>query len=298
MASATTLTSYDKSAAVRRARAILRHHGKSYYYSTCLLPKELRAATSAVYAFVRIPDEIVDNLPQETPEEQAIIKDKIGDFLDQWRRAYQTGQSPDDILQLNAEVWHQYKIPYRHSEEFLDAMIQDTYETDYANYEELKGYMYGSAGTIGLMMSHLVGFSDEGALESATTLGYAMQLTNFLRDIDEDYQKRNRVYMPADELAQFGLSREDIANRNFTPQFREFMKFQADRAQKMYDEASVGFKLLNKRGRFGLATSSVLYSAILNKLAEQDYNPFAKRASTSFTEKLALTGKAWKLSRA
>ncbi|RYG69761.1 phytoene/squalene synthase family protein [bacterium] len=298
MASATTISSFDKPAAVKRARAILRHHGKSYYYSTCLLPKELQAATSAVYAFVRLPDEIVDNSPQETPEDLERCKAQLLEFLEDWRQAYKTGESDNDILKLNAQIWHEYKIPYRHSEEFLSAMLQDTYQTDYADYGEVEKYMYGSAGVIGLMMSHLVGFSDPEALERATKLGYGMQLTNFLRDIDEDFQLRNRVYMPADELAQFGITRDDFANRNFTPQFREFMKFQAARSHALYEEADKGIPYLHERGRFAVATASTLYRAILGKLEEQDWNPFAKRASTSLPEKIVLTGKAWKLSKA
>jgi phytoene synthase len=297
MASVTTFSSFDKSAAVKQARAILRHHGKSYYYSTCLLPRDLRAATSAVYAFVRIPDEIVDNSPQDTPEAQTRVKGQLQDFLESWRSAYETGTSDNAILQLNAQVWHDYKIPYRHSEEFLGAMLQDTYQTDYASYADLEKYMYGSAGVIGLMMSHLVGFSSDDALERAKTLGYAMQLTNCLRDIDEDCRVRNRVYMPADELAQFGLSREDIEQRRFTTQFREFMKFQAARSHRLYEEAAQGIPQLHEQGRFAVATASTLYRAILDKLEEQDWNPFIKRASTSFSEKIVLTRKAWKLSR-
>ncbi|HEX9995929.1 MAG TPA: squalene/phytoene synthase family protein, partial [Abditibacterium sp.] len=200
--------SFDRAAALRQARAILRHHGKSYYYSTRLFPRELQEATCAVYAFVRLPDEIVDNSPQSTPEELAQVQAQLNQFLENWRVAYQTGKSSDAILQLNAEIWHQYKIPYEYSESFLRAMIQDTHQTDYADYADLEGYMYGSAAVIGLMMSHLVGFEGEKTLEHAQKLGYAMQLTNFLRDIDEDFQLRNRVYMPADELAKFNLSRK------------------------------------------------------------------------------------------
>lgn len=289
---------FDRQNALRQARAILRHHGKSYYYSTCLFPRDLQNATCAVYAFVRLPDEIVDNSPQKTPEDLREVERQLQEFSDEWRRAYQTGESSHSILQLTAEAWHKYRIPYEYSEDFLRAMLQDTHQTDYATYGDLENYMYGSAAVIGLMMSHLVGFQSPKTLEHAQKLGYAMQLTNFLRDIDEDFQLRNRVYMPADELARFKLSRADIETRNFSPDFRAFMEFQAARAHALYEEANLGIPLLNKEGRFAVATASTLYRAILGKLEKEGWNPFPKRVKTSMPEKIVLTGRAWKLSRA
>lgn len=291
-------SSYDRATALRQARSILRQHGKSYYFSTCLFPRELQEATWAVYAFVRLPDEIVDNSPQDTPDDLRRIRQQLLSFLDEWRQAYKTGQSEHPILRVTAETWHRYSIPYEYSEDFMRAMIQDTEKTDYATYAELEAYMYGSAAVIGLMMSHLVGFEGAHTLEHAKKLGYAMQLTNFLRDIDEDFQTRNRVYMPADEMAQFGLSRDDIAACRFSPQFREFMQFQAKRAHQLYEDANPGIAQLNKEGRFAVAMASTLYRAILGKLEQQDFNPFAKRASTSFPHKLVLMSQARKLAKA
>lgn len=288
---------FDKAAALKQARAILRHHGKSYYYSTCLFPRELQDATCAVYAFVRLPDEIVDNSPSETPEDLANVHRELTQFGDNWRLAYQSGESENPILQLTAQTWHKYQIPYSYSEDFLRAMMQDTHQTDYATYADLENYMYGSAAVIGLMMSHLVGYNGEKTLEHAQKLGYAMQLTNFLRDIDEDFQLRNRVYMPADELKQFNLSRDDIARRRFSPEFRAFMEFQGARAHALYEEANLGIPMLNKEGRFAVATASTLYRAILGKLEQEGWNPFPKRVKTSMPEKIVLTGRAWKLSR-
>ncbi|HEX9997287.1 MAG TPA: squalene/phytoene synthase family protein, partial [Abditibacterium sp.] len=116
--------------------------------------------------------------------------------------------------------------------------------------------------------------------------------------IDEDFQLRNRVYMPADELAKFNLSRKDIETRNFSPDFRAFMEFQGARAHLLYEEANAGIKFLNAEGRFAVATASTLYRAILGKLEKENWNPFPKRVKTSMPEKIVLTGKAWKLSRA
>ena len=280
-------------AAYKKSRAILRHHGKSYYFSTCLFPRELQRATSALYAFVRLPDEIVDSSPQNTPEEIAATRGRLLDFLATWKRAYETGNSGDDVLDFAASVFHEKNVPFEYSEDFLRAMIQDTHQMRYENYADLEGYMYGSASCVGLMMSHIIGFSDAVALKYATQLGNAMQLTNFLRDIDEDYQLRGRVYLPQDEMERFGISDATVAARDFSPQFEKFMAFQIERAHNLYEESNRGIALLNPEGRFAVAMASTLYRAILDKLDAQNKNPFAKRAATN----LVLMGKARKLSR-
>ena len=287
----------DFSEAYRAARALLKHHGKSYYFSTRLFPRDLQEATCALYAFVRLPDEIVDNSPQETPAELAAVRHELLGFLGRWKVAYSEGNSGDQILDFAAHIFHQRGVPFEYSEAFLNAMIQDTEQTRYFDYEDLERYMYGSASCVGLMMSHIIGFSKPETLGYATQLGNAMQLTNFLRDIDEDYQQRGRVYMPQNELKQFGLSDEDIMARRFSPAFREFMQFQATRARRLYDEANKGIALLNKEGRFAVASASTLYRAILDKLEAQDWNPFVGRAATSGVEKVALLQRARSISQ-
>ena len=288
---------HDFTEAYRAARALLKHHGKSYYFSTRLFPRDLQEATCALYAFVRLPDEIVDNSPQETPAEIAAIKDELLEFLARWKVAYQTGDSGDQILDFAAHIFHERGVPFEYSQSFLDAMIQDTHQTRYTDYEDLERYMYGSASCVGLMMSHIIGYTKSETLGYATQLGNAMQLTNFLRDIDEDYQQRGRVYMPQDELEQFGLSDEDIAQRKFSPAFREFMQFQVARAHKLYEEANKGIGLLNKEGRFAVASASTLYRAILDKLEAQDFNPFGGRVATSSVEKIGLLRRAHAISK-
>ena len=287
----------DFSDAYRAARALLRHHGKSYYFSTRLFPRDLQEATCALYAFVRLPDEIVDNSPQSTPTEIAAVRAQLLAFLDTWKSACKDGDSGDQILDFAAHIFHQRNVPFEYSESFLNAMIQDTEQTRYADYADLENYMYGSASCVGLMMSHIIGFKATETLDHAIKLGNAMQLTNFLRDIEEDYQQRGRVYMPQDELKQFELSDEDIANKKFSPEFREFMKWQAARAHRLYDEANAGICLLEPEGRFAVSSASTLYRAILDKLEAQDWNPFAGRVATSTFEKVALLRRAHALSR-
>jgi len=276
------------------ARRLHRKHGTSYYFATRFFPPDTRLATWALYAFFRVPDEIVDNSPQKTDADVARVTEKLQAWRDQWQVAHETQKSDDPILRVASYVFHRYNIPFEYSEAFLDAMTSDLTKTEYATYAELKEYMYGSAAVVGLMMSHVIGFKDRSALGYAEKLGYAMQLTNFLRDIDEDYQERKRVYFPQDELQKFNLSNEDIAARKFSPRFKDFTQWQAARAQRLYDDSMNGVPLLEAHGRFPVRCAAALYSAILGKLEDQGWNVFAGRARTSKTEKIKLAWQARK----
>lgn len=287
----------ERNQALRQARAVLKEHGKSYYFSSCLFPKKTQQATWAVYAFVRLPDQIVDDSPQSNSADLERVSQQLRAYRVQWRAAYAGAMDADPILRLAAQTWHEYHIPFAYSESFLDAMEQDLVQSSYASYQDLQGYMYGSASVIGLMMSHIIGFSDASALPLASKLGEAMQMTNFLRDIEEDWTERGRVYMPQDEMAKFGLSSEDIAVRNFSPAFQEFMKGQAARVEMLYDEANRGIPLLNPQGRLAVAAASTLYRAVLGRLEAQQWNPFQGRAATSLAQKVCLLGRARNLSR-
>jgi len=269
----------------RICRGIQKNFGKSYYFATLFFPKEKKLATQVLYAFFRMPDEIVDNPACNDVEE---IKSSLNGWKTKWEAAYKNGGSDDPILDPSAKIFKKYDIPYSLSEAFIDAMIMDTERSRYQNYDELKEYMFGSAAAVGLMMSRIIGFSDKKALEYAEMLGYAMQLTNFLRDIREDYENRGRIYLPQDEMTRFGISENDIKEHNRSDNFKKFMRFEIDRAKQLYKEAEKGIPYLNKDGRFAVRMASVLYGAILDKIEKQDYDIFSKRAHTNIAEKVFL----------
>lgn len=267
-------------------RNIMRVHGKSYYFATSLFGDVwMKRSTWALYAFFRIPDDIVD---EHTERGADIMTRELDAYISEWRTAMQRGSSPDVRMHAIVDTFQRLDIPKEYGESFLDSMRADITKSRYATYAELENYMYGSAGVVGYMMAYVIGFADAQALEYSKTLGYAMQLTNFLRDLDADFAQLGRVYMPEDELARFGLSVEDIAQKNWSPQFREFMKFQVTRTWTLYEEGNKCLSLLNPKGRFAYRMASVLYSRILNKLEQQDYNPFVGRVSTSLGEKIYL----------
>lgn len=269
-------------------RRIQKRFGKSYYFATMFLPQEKKQATQILYAFFRMPDEIVDN---PACQDANTIKRDLLEWKDRWEQSYKMGAGSDPVQGPAAKIFRKYSIPYSYSEAFLEAMIADTEKLRYGSYEELKKYMYGSAAVVGLMMSHVIGFSDKKALEYAEMLGYAMQLTNFLRDIREDFEQRQRIYLPKDEMEKFGVSEDDIKCRRVSGNFKEFMKFEIKRARDLYSEAEKGLPMLSKDGRFAVKMASILYSAILDKIEKQGYDIFSGRAHTNIPEKLFLLAK-------
>lgn len=273
----------------QKCQAITRQFGTSYYFATQFFPRDVRLAIYAIYAFARIPDEFVDN-PENSQTSAA--RGQIEDFRDQWRHAMDQKGSDDPILLAIAETFHKYDIPRSDGEAFFDSMLQDTQKLTYADYSELEKYMYGSAGVIGLMVTRIVGYKSDDAFKHALQLGYAFQLTNFLRDIREDWDVRRRIYIPQDELERFGLTERHIADHCSDEKFRALMKFQIERNREIYREALPGIPMLSPRGRLAVRIAYVLYSAILTEIEKLDYNVFKRRARTSFSQKLRLSAKA------
>ncbi len=270
-------------------RRITKKYGTSFYFATQFFPREVREGIYAIYSFARIPDEIVDD-PNLTDHDEAVAR--LDEWATAWRRAVQDGMSEDPVLNFIAVQFRKYSIPDDICEAFLRSMFMDESKFAYANYGELEEYMYGSAGVIGLMVTRVVGYSTEDAFEYAKKLGYAFQLTNFLRDIREDYEDLGRVYMPQDELAKFGLTNADIADQNRDERFVDFMKFQIERNRQIYREALPGIKLLHWRGRLAVRVSYVLYKAILGEIERANYNVFAGRVRTNRQQKIYLSIKA------
>ncbi len=270
-------------------RQITKRYGTSFYFATQFFPRETRDGIYAIYAFARIPDEIVDD--PTCSNHRAAIK-QLTEWRQEWRDAMAAGGSDDPVMHAIVHVFKLYQIPAEDGEAFLRSMFMDEEKFEYENYSELEDYMYGSAGVIGLMVTRIVGYSTPDAFPYAIKLGYAFQLTNFLRDIREDYDGLGRIYMPKDELARFGLSVDDIAGRVRDDRFLEFMKFQIERNREVYREALPGIKLLNWRGRLAVRVSYVLYKAILNEIEEANYNVFAGRVRTNRQQKIYLSLKA------
>jgi phytoene synthase len=262
---------------------VTRSHSKTFYLTSSLLGAEARRAARALYAFCRISDDLADE-----EAENRLAK------LEAWRhRSLSEHPHRDDLIPLAwADTRTQYEIPIEYAEQLLEGVAQDLTKTRYANFDELAHYCYGVASTVGLMTMHIIGFSGPEAIPYAIKLGIALQLTNILRDVGEDWQN-GRVYLPQDELAAFNLSDGDIAKGEVTENWRAFMRFQIERNRQLYTDSMPGISMLGEQGRFAIAASAELYQGILDLIEANDYDVFTKRAYLSGREKFKRLPGIW-----
>lgn len=271
---------------LKRAHEIHRKNGKTYFFATRLFPAHIKHATSIIYAWMRIPDDWVDSRSLSVKKKETLLES----WSESWRQARQGGVTNHPIQKLALLVFEEYEIPLEWDQAFLSAMKQDLHKDRYANYEELEKYMYGSAAVVGLIMTKIIGH-EEGALYYAETNGYAMQLTNFLRDVGEDWKDRGRIYLPQDIMKKFGVTDLMIAKGEITPEFSSLMKELVHKAKSLYTKAEPGISMLHKQGRKPVLLASKLYARILDKIEDNAYDVFTKRAHTSLREKITTGAK-------
>ena len=255
------------------ARLSTAHHSKSFYLTSRLLPRDRQWATFALYAFCRYIDNLAD-VPRN--RSQGELLEELHQFEQELQRAYRTGESQHPVIQPYILVARQYGIPIEYPVDLIRGAQMDMEDVTYETFEDLYLFCYRVAGVVGLMMTHLLGYKDESAFEYAEKLGVAMQLTNILRDVQEDMQM-GRIYLPTEELNTFGVTEADIKQQRMTPAMRQLMKYQVDRAWSYYDAAQDGIPLLERNTQFAILAASRIYSGILRKIEGRDYNPFLGR---------------------
>jgi 15-cis-phytoene synthase len=270
--------------AYRHAAKVTRSHSKSFYLASSLLPEEKRSAVRALYAFCRTVDDIVDESSDYDRELQ----------LEYWRTVTHTASAPtgDLVAAAWADSLTRYHIPRHYALQLIDGVARDLKQTRYQTFHELATYCYGVASTVGLMSMYIVGFKSNEAIPHAIKLGVALQMTNILRDVGEDY-RNGRVYLPREDLLFHGISETDIELGKVTPRWRQLMKFQIDRTRQLYAESWEGMKLLDREGQLAIDAASVFYQGILDDIEKNDYNVFNRRASLSAAEKLSRIPKLW-----
>jgi phytoene synthase len=260
----------------RQCAEITRRHGTTYYWGTQLLPRERRRHVHAVYALCRRADDIVDDPAATAGRDPAEIHAELFGFADQFRNAGRSGPT-DPVLAAAAHTVRTVGIPQECFDRFFGAMAMDLTTTRYETWEDLLGYMEGSAAVIGEMMLPVLQPLGPEAIEPARALGFAFQYTNFLRDVAEDLD-RGRIYLPQEELRRFGVRPVDLGRRLVTPQWRDFLAHEIDRARSLYRVADGGLPWLPPRSARCVATARVLYSRILDRIEAADYDVFRVRA--------------------
>ncbi len=271
--------------AYEHCESITKHHSRSFYLASSLLSAEKRRAVRALYAFCRTTDDIVD-CPDCDAERS----------LAAWRHIALASEPPTDNLVAIAwaDTQQRYHIPHRYAEQLIDGVARDLHQKRYGAFEDLAAYAYGVASTVGLMSMHIIGYTGAEAIPYAIKLGVALQITNILRDVGEDW-RADRVYLPANELAQFDLGEADMARGIVDDRWRAFMQFQIDRNRRLYAEAWPGIQMLNPDGRMAIAAAGELYRDILADIEAHDYDVFSRRAHVSTAYKLmSLPGIWWR----
>ena len=186
----------------------------------------------------------------------------------------------------------EYGIPVQYAQQLIDGVAQDFVSKRYQTFEELAQYCYRVASTVGLMAMHIIGFSGSEAIPYAVKLGVALQLTNMLRDVAEDWSA-GRLYLPQEELAAFNLSESDIADGIVDDRWRDFMRFQIERNRRLYEEAIPGIAMLDPDGRFAISASAELYRAILDDIEAHDWDVFHRRSYVGTWGKLRRLPGIW-----
>ena len=290
MAPAQVEPHYDQNALQRAydyAESLTAFHSRSFHLASGLLPADKRRAVRALYAFCRVSDDIVDSPNGNADTELA-----------EWRRRALAAHPPayDPVALAWADTRRRYQIPLRYAEQLIDGVARDLHQERYETFEDLAAYSYGVASTVGLMSMHIVGFSSPEAIPYAIKLGVALQTTNILRDVGEDW-RAGRLYLPLDELEGFGLAEEDIATGRVGNRWRALMRFQIERNRQLYREARPGIAMLDADGRLAIAAAADLYGTILDDIEANDYDVFHHRAHVSTPRKLRMLPRIWWQSR-
>lgn len=267
--------------AQQATEAVIRQHSRTFHFATALLPSAARGAIRALYAFCRMTDDLVDR-------DGATQED-----LDAWRALVNLPMAEQKmpVLLYWSGVRERFGVDRRYEQELIDGVNMDLRCRRYDTWAALEDYCYHVASTVGLLSMPIIGmapgFQFEQAKPYAVRLGVALQLTNILRDVGED-AGRGRVYFPEEDLARFGLTRQDILAGVWDERFRELMRFEIARARQLYEESLPGIAMLSRAARPAVGAAALLYRAILDEIEAIDYQVHTRRAHTTGWQKLKL----------
>ncbi len=264
-------------------------HGKTYYLAALLLPAAKRPFVHALYGFARYVDDIVDMTGGRTDEERAT---ELVTWSEDFLADLDWGATSDPVSRATLDTIARWQIPHRYFADFLDSMRMDLTVTRYETFEDLRGYMWGSAAVIGLQMLPILGRASEDVrwdvLEShAIDLGIAFQLTNFIRDVAEDLQ-RGRIYLPQETLAQFGVDEDRLRRGIVDESIRGMLAWEIERTRGYYASAAPGIDLVDPTSRDCLRCALTLYSGILDEIERADYDVFSRRAHVGTPRRVAV----------
>jgi phytoene synthase len=278
--------------AYRACRELHRRHGRSYYLATLMLPAWKRRHVHALYGFARYADEIVDAAGAATAADRAAV---LRGWSDRFLAGLAGHPVDDPLLPAVLHTIAVFDLDRADFAAFLGSMAMDLTVTGYRTYDDLLGYMAGSAAAIGTMMLPILEPADPAAArEPARQLGLAFQLTNFIRDVAEDLD-RGRLYLPQEDLDRFGLTQHDLAEAAArgaaSAPIRALIEYEVRRARAHYAAAAPGVELLAPGSRACIRTAYHLYAGILDEIVRAGYDVFARRATVPNHRRLAVAAR-------
>lgn len=271
--------------------AVMRAASRNYSFASRMLPASKTHHVAALYAVLRVGDDRVDVQHTGFTSARAAIEDWQASY---WH-AFETGDSPHPVLRAYLHTAHQHGMAPELLSTYFRAMLDDLTVTRYPTFADLLHYMEGSAIPVGRAMTHILGTAAppiSAAYAAADALSIAMQLSNFWRDIGEDWV-RGRVYIPQEDLAQFDLTEDDLATGQVSERLIALLEFEFARTERYYEQARRGIAWLAS-GRVGVMSALEIYRAIMNGIRRNGYDVFTRRAGTSRWQKIALVMRAWR----
>lgn len=266
-------------------RGVARRRATNFYYAFTVLPRAKRDAMCAVYAFMRYCDDIADDIDIK-------LDKKL--MLERWRQSLDKALSGDyedsPILPAFHDTLVKFNIPAEYFHQLIDGAAMDLSLSRYRTFDQLYDYCYRVASVVGLVCICILGYDNPDANIYAEYCGIAFQLTNILRDIRED-AAMGRIYLPEEDLWAFHCPVEDLINGTRSEEFSRLMRFEVWRARDYYHAARPLLQFISSSGRSGLVAMISIYSRILDKIEERDYDVFSERVSLSKSEKLVIAAR-------
>jgi phytoene synthase len=260
--------------------------GSSFYYSFLFLPPERRRAITALYAFCREVDDVVDESvdPQLAATKLAWWRLEVANLF--------TGKPQHPVSRALLPCLEKYSISQEHLGEIIDGMEMDLTQTRYLDWAGLERYCYRVAGVVGLLAASIFGYRDARTLDYAKNLGIAFQLTNIIRDVGEDARK-NRIYLPMEDLKRFGVPAADILNANETEDFRKLLAFEVARANEFYEKAFQLLPATDRRAQRPGLIMAAIYRALLDEIQSDGFHVLTARTSLTPLRKFWIAWKTW-----
>lgn len=264
--------------------------GSSFYYSFLFLEPVRRQAITALYAFCREVDDVVDECP-----DPALAQTKLAWWRGELDELY-AGSPTHPVTLALQEAMQSFSLPHEQLTEIIDGMEMDLHQARYVDFKSLHLYCYRVASVVGLLAAEIFGYSDRRTLKYAHDLGLAFQLTNIVRDVGED-ARRGRIYLPLDELQRFDVTESDLIESRYSEKFSALMRFQIERARAMYAQAFAQLPAADRRSQRAGLVMAAIYQSTLDEIERDGYRVLHQRIALTPLRKLWIAGRTWLANR-